>query len=136
MLFSDVSKRINISATGFLSNIHCHQAYVDKTDLICTLCSSYNFKFLTRPRRFGKSTIVETLEELFKHGVKPYDGHDSYFKGLKIEKLWTDTTYKVLRIDFSRFEKSLISTADGLKSSLNKMIGNFAKCNEFDLIKT
>ncbi|MCI6907209.1 MAG: AAA family ATPase, partial [Succinatimonas sp.] len=57
---------------------------------------------LARPDGFGKTTIVSTLEELFKHGIKPYDDHDSFFKGLDIEKTWNDTgTYHVLRLDFS-----------------------------------
>ena len=55
-----------------------------------TIANSQAPVFISRPRRFGKSTIISTLEELFKHGVKPYDGHDSYFKGLDIEKTWNE----------------------------------------------
>ena len=40
---------------------------------------------LTRPRRFGKSTLLSTIAELFRHGVKPYDGHDSYFNSMMPE---------------------------------------------------
>ncbi len=55
--------------------------YVDKTDYVYALASSKPW-VLTRPRRFGKSTLLSTIAELFRHGVKPYDGHDSYLKGL------------------------------------------------------
>lgn len=56
--------------------------YVDKTDYVYALASSSKPWVLTRPRRFGKSTLLSTIAELFRHGVKPYDGHDSYLKGL------------------------------------------------------
>ena len=57
-------------------------------------------RILIRPRRFGKSTLLSTLEELFLHGVKPYDGHDSCFKGLAIEKTWQEEGhYLVLHLD-------------------------------------
>ena len=64
--------------------------YVDKTAFVQKIAGNRKPKILTRPRRFGKSTLMSTIKELFLHGVKPYDGHDSYFKGLAIEKLWHD----------------------------------------------
>ena len=70
------------------------QIYVDKTALIYELASLRQKFFLTRPRRFGKSLLVSTFASLFRNGLK-------YFSGLTIEKLWTDQTYKVVKIDFS-----------------------------------
>ena len=53
--------------------------------------------FISRPRRFGKSTLINTLHELFAHGIEK-------FKGLEIEPLWDDKTYKVVHLDFSKFK--------------------------------
>lgn len=68
--------------------------YIDKTDLIYDLCRYCSKIFLARPRRFGKSLLVSTFESLFKYGLRD-------FSGLAVEKLWSDQTYKVVRLDFS-----------------------------------
>lgn len=49
---------------------------------------------LARPGRFGKTLLISALESLFQHGLRD-------FEGLAIEKLWTDKTYNVVRLDFS-----------------------------------
>ena len=77
--------------------------YVNKTELLFELTRSNQPIFLSRPRRFGKSTLVSTLKELFCHGIKPYDGNDSYFKCLAIKKLWQeDAAYTVMHFDFAK----------------------------------
>lgn len=70
--------------------------YVDKTALIYKLVTESSDKiFFARPRRFGKSLLISTLESLFKHGLRD-------FKGLAIERLWKERTYSVVRLDFSQ----------------------------------
>ena len=75
-----------------------NQIYIDHTDLIYEFAYLDGANFLSRPRRFGKSLLVSTLESLFSHGTE-------FFKGLKLEKLWNERengrTYKVIHIDFS-----------------------------------
>ena len=71
--------------------------YVDKTNLLYELITTFEKVFLARPRRFGKSLLVSTFESLFKFGTRD-------FKGLAIEKLWKDKTYKVIRLDFSNLK--------------------------------
>ena len=69
--------------------------YVDKTDLIYSLVKEGTIYFLNRPRRFGKSLLVSTLENYFL-------GRKELFKGLKIdalEKEWAE--YPVFRVDFN-----------------------------------
>ena len=69
--------------------------YVDKTDLVYKMTSDYNYVFLSRPRRFGKSVLCSTLKEYF-------DGNKDLFKGLKIaelEKEWIK--YPIIHLDFS-----------------------------------
>lgn len=69
--------------------------YVDKTDLIYKLVTENKYIFLSRPRRFGKTLLISTIEAFFK-------GRRELFKGLaidKIEKDWPD--HPVLRLDLS-----------------------------------
>lgn len=74
-------QQLPIANSSFTSIRNLEQIYVDKTALIYELArfntSQY---FLARPRRFGKSLLVSTLESLFKDGLK-------MFHGLAIEKL-------------------------------------------------
>lgn len=67
--------------------------YVDKTALIHQLAVAPRGVFLARPRRFGKSLLVSTLESLFKFGLRD-------FRGLAIESLWTDKVYDVVHLEF------------------------------------
>ena len=127
MRFSDLRAKISISSSSFASIIASNQIYVDKTGYIYDLCVDNNFKFLSRPRRFGKSTIVATLEELFSHGVKPYDGHDSYFKGLDIENLWKDPkTYKVIHLDFSLLNQNNLKDQKLFDEEFNQLLAKKA----------
>ena len=69
--------------------------YIDKTELIYDLVHNGNIYFLSRPRRFGKSLLVSTLECYFQ-------GRKELFKGLAMEKLETEwKEYPVFHIDFN-----------------------------------
>ena len=69
--------------------------YVDKTDLVYQLVYSGKIYFLGRPRRFGKSLLVSTLEQYFL-------GNKELFKGLAMDKQETEwKQYPVFHIDFS-----------------------------------
>ncbi len=69
--------------------------YVDKTAFIHDLVSSGEYFFLSRPRRFGKSLLMSTLESYFK-------GQKELFKGLQISKFESDwIKYPVIRFDLS-----------------------------------
>ena len=69
--------------------------YIDKTALIYDLVQSGTIYFLSRPRRFGKSLLVTTLESYFS-------GRRELFRGLAMEGLEKDwTEYPVLHFDFS-----------------------------------
>ena len=87
--------------------------YVDKTDIIYKLVSTGKYYFLSRPRRFGKSLLINTLEAYFL-------GKKELFKGLAIEKLEKDwKSYPVLHFDFS--DEKVDSRAE-LKADLEMMI--------------
>ena len=69
--------------------------YVDKTDLVYKMAQKGGYYFLSRPRRFGKSLLVSTLEAYFS-------GKKELFTGLALadlEKDWIE--YPVLRMDLS-----------------------------------
>lgn len=70
--------------------------YVDKTVFIWKMVRSKSkFYFLARPRRFGKSLFLSTLEYFFK-------GERDLFKGLHIDSMdWDWTEYPVLRLDLN-----------------------------------
>ena len=83
-----------ISIQTFEKIIKDNYVYVDKTDLVYDLVQEH-VCFLSRPRRFGKSLLISTLEAYFK-------GKKELFEGLKIsdlEKEWTE--YPVFRVDFA-----------------------------------
>ena len=83
--------------TDFRELIDNNCIYVDKTAEISQFAVKKGPFFISRPRRFGKSTLINTLHELFAHGIEK-------FKGLEIEPLWNDKTYKVVHLDFSKFK--------------------------------
>lgn len=67
--------------------------YVDKTPLIAQLADQGRYYFLSRPRRFGKSLLVDTLAEAFA-------GTRELFTGLYLERNWDwETKYPVVRLD-------------------------------------
>ena len=69
--------------------------YVDKTDLVYKMAKKGGYYFLSRPRRFGKSLLVSTMEAYFS-------GKKELFDGLAISELEKDwINYPVLRIDLS-----------------------------------
>ena len=85
---------LSLGTSDFVALRRNRMIYADKTDLIYSLASTRARIFLARPRRFGKSLLVSTLQSLFSDGLK-------YFSGLQIEKRWTDRQYDVVRLDFS-----------------------------------
>ena len=97
-----------------LRNNNC--VYIDKTELIYKLTHSDSVYFLSRPRRFGKSLLVSTLEAYFQ-------GKKHLFEGLAMERLETEwTEYPVLHMDFSRRK---YTDEDKLNELLNIQISHW-----------
>ena len=71
--------------------------YVDKTDIIWQLANrGKKYNYLSRPRRFGKSVLVDTLEAYFM-------GKKELFEGLKIMQMETEWVKRpVIRLDMSQ----------------------------------
>ena len=87
--------------------------YVDKTDLVYKLVTTGKIYFLSRPRRFGKSLLISTLENYFM-------GRRELFEGLAIsslEKEWLE--YPVFHIDFN---STNFKEKDALKTLLEETV--------------
>ncbi len=88
-------KRLPVGIQTFEKLIKENCLYVDKTAYIWNMIHLSSYIFLSRPRRFGKSLLVSTLQAYF-------EGKKELFKGLAIEQLekeWVE--YPVLRFDMS-----------------------------------
>ncbi len=92
--------------------------YVDKTDLIWRLVNDGNkYNYLSRPRRFGKSVLVDTMQAYL-------EGNKELFEGLKImnmEKEWVKRP--VIRLDMSRAG----ATAETIRSYLDSLFDEYEK---------
>jgi hypothetical protein len=93
--------------------------YIDKTEQIKHLIDTGEYYFLSRPRRFGKSMLVSTLQALF-------EGRKELFEGLYIYDKWDwDTTYPVIKISFGGVARNL----DGM----HRIVGGIMKHNQENL---
>ena len=92
--------------------------YVDKTDIIWQLANrNKTYHYLSRPRRFGKSVLVDTLEAYFM-------GKKELFEGLKIMQLETEWVKRpVIRLDMSRAG----AEPETLRSYLNNIFRQYEK---------
>ena len=97
--------------------------YVDKTDIIWQLANrGKKYNYLSRPRRFGKSVLVDTLEAYFM-------GKKELFEELKIMQLETEWVKRpVIRLDMSRAG----AEPDTLRSYLNNIFRQYEK--EYSLV--
>ena len=92
--------------------------YIDKTALIYQLVKSGRYYFLSRPRRFGKSLLISTLEAYFQ-------GKKELFQGLAMEKLEKDwTKYPILHIDLNTQK---YDSPQSLESKLNRTLVTWEK---------
>ena len=104
-------KRLPVGIQTFEKLINGDYLYVDKTEYIWNMVHLSNYIFLSRPRRFGKSLLVSTLQAYF-------EGKRELFKGLAMERLekeWVE--YPVLRF-------SMASGKHMEKDQLERYLGN------------
>ena len=88
-------KQYPIGIQEFESLIRDGYYYVDKTKLIHRLITTGRYYFLSRPRRFGKSLLISTIQAYF-------EGKRELFKGLAIDSLAKDwTPHPILHLDLN-----------------------------------
>ena len=87
-------KKLPIGIQTLSTIIQGDYYYVDKTGLVQQLIANGQYYFLSRPRRFGKSLLIDTLKELF-------EGNQALFSGLQIHDHWDwSQRFPVIRISF------------------------------------
>ena len=90
--------------------------YVDKTELMYQLVQSGKYYFLSRPRRFGKSLLLSTIQAYF-------EGKKELFRGLAIEQLEQEwNIYPILHLDLNAQK---YDTPESLYSMLNDALCNW-----------
>ncbi len=97
--------------------------YVDKTDAMWQLANSKTLVFLSRPRRFGKSMLITTLQCYF-------EGRKELFEGLKAERLQAESgeewpKHPVLRFDMAGSVSSVESLQTYLRIRLDDIEGEY-----------
>ena len=92
--------------------------YIDKTNLIYRLVSTGKYYFFSRPRRFGKSLLISTLEAY-------YSGRKDLFQGLYIDQQEKDWfSYPILHIDLNAQK---YDTSESLDEILNDILTKWEK---------
>ena len=92
--------------------------YIDKTDLIYKLVSEGKYYFLSRPRRFGKSLLLSTMEAYF-------EGKKELFEGLAMERLEQEwKSYPILHLDLNSRE---YKDESSLEAELNRHLEGWEK---------
>lgn len=90
-----MAQKYPIGLQAFSEVINTGCVYVDKTEQVYRLANSGKYFFLSRPRRFGKSLLLSTLDAYFS-------ARRELFAGLAMERLETEwKEYPVLRLDLN-----------------------------------
>lgn len=110
MMTEDNGRKLPVGIQSFEVIRNGGYLYVDKTDIVWHLANrGKKYNYLSRPRRFGKSVLVDTLQAYF-------EGRKELFEGLKIMNLEMDwKQHPVIRLDMSRGG----ANAEILRSYLN-----------------
>ncbi len=121
-------KSLPVGIQTFRKIIKNNQLYVDKTEYIYNLITNedISFYFLSRPRRFGKSLLISTLEEIFL-------GNKELFSDLWIYDKYDWKKYPVIRLDFAGINSS---TPDVFKQSISNLIVRIGKKYDINLDKS
>jgi hypothetical protein len=110
-------KKLPIGIQTFRKLIEGNYLYVDKTEHIHRLIVEGSVYFLSRPRRFGKSLLISTLDEIFQGNKELFEDLWIYNSDYAWEK------HPVVRIDFSRKKAE---NRDDLKGFILHQLNNIA----------
>ena len=110
-------RKLPLGIQSFRKIVESNCVYVDKTQFIYELINSESYYFLSRPRRFGKSLLLDTLAEVFNGGKELFKGLWIYDSGYSFEE------HPVLRIDMSNIANE---TPETLKNELMIVLGRRA----------
>lgn len=123
---SKVVKKLSLNIQTFSQLIEGDRIYADKTAIIHQLITERKACFFSRPRRFGKSLVVSTLEAIFS-------GKKDLFDGLAISKTDYDwKEYPIIKLDFGDIAHGSV---DELKAELCLALDLGAQKHNVDLSK-
>ena len=105
-------RKLPIGIQTFSEIIEEQHTYVDKTGMAVDLVENGKYYFLSRPRRFGKSLLVSTLQALF-------EGREELFKGLAAHDRWDwSVQYPVIKISFSGVARTVADMKQDIENIL------------------
>ncbi len=112
--------RIDPTTSEFLQLRQDHLLYVDKTSQVASFLSEFRYQLYARPRRFGKSLLLSTIETM-------YSGNRELFAGNEIrpelsvyrEGTWHWRPHEVVRMDMSEVGESTADMAGALNDLVN-----------------
>ncbi|MFW6306179.1 MAG: AAA family ATPase [Bacillota bacterium] len=111
-------KKITVDSADFENIISNEYIYVDKTKYLYEIASKDKYYFLSRPRRFGKTLFIDTLETFF-------EGKKELFKNLYIyDKDWNWEEYPVIRLDFNEIENK---TTKIMKMEIEEILQKYSE---------
>jgi hypothetical protein len=107
-------KKISVGISDFRKLIVENYIYVDKTHPLKNLIDSFKQVFLARPRRFGKTLLLKTLQAIFESDADLFTGLKIAASGYKFEK------YPVLYINMALDSFSQDAPRDSLMDKLKR----------------
>ncbi|MFM8372114.1 MAG: AAA family ATPase, partial [Bacteroidota bacterium] len=119
-----MADNLPLGMQDFRSVIEGGYKYIDKTMYLHRMATTGKYYFLSRPRRFGKSLTVSTLNELYK-------GSRELFRGLWIEDKWDwSRKHPVIRLSF----KDINFEQRGLEEPLSERITEIGSNHQIQLV--
>ena len=112
-------KLLPIGRQSFKELIESDCIYVDKTEHVYRLVTEGWYYLLSRPRRFGKSLLVSTLQELF-------EGNQTLFEGLWIHDKWDwSKTSPVIHLSFAKMDYQNIGLGKAIDDALDQIANKY-----------
>lgn len=112
-------KKLPIGIQDFRELRERNSVYVDKTAIIHQLVEDSKYYFLSRPRRFGKSLLVNTLKELFL-------GSKELFKGLDIEDKWDwSQKHPIIHLPFALLNYQGVGLEQAIVDRIDEIAENY-----------
>jgi len=107
-------RKLPIGIQTFSEIIEEHYTYVDKTGMAVDLVENGKYYFLSRPRRFGKSLFISTLQALF-------EGRRELFQGLAAHDRWDwSVQYPVIKLSFAGVARTVADMKQDIENILRR----------------
>ena len=115
-----LARKYPLGEQDFPSIRKASKVYVDKTMYAHLMIETSKSNFLSKPRRFGKSLFLSTLESIFL-------GKKELFEGLYIHDKWQFEEYPMIRISFSNIGYGEMGLEKAIDRDLNRIYENMNK---------